>query len=223
MDARLTGIDRQLTLRYLQMHGRRLPAELLDAVAAGEEAILSAARPRLVWRLFDRLPDGSLAGTDFVPAGADVAALLGDARRVVLFAATLGAETEQLIRHAQARDMARAVVLDAAASAAIEIVCDNFCAELEARFAPQYLTERYSPGYGDMPLEQQADFCRVLDTQRRIGLTLSPGGVMLPQKSVTALVGLADTPQPRRARGCDACPARENCAFRKEGTNCGKE
>ena len=222
MEHRLRRIDRRLTLRYLQYRGGALPEDLRALLAQGEALLLTQARPRVTWRLFDREADGTLAGTDFRPEGEDVARLLRDCDQVILMAATLGAESEALLRRAQSRDMALAVILDAAGSAAIEGVCDELCEELAAQFAPRCLTDRYSPGYGDMPLRQQTEFCRVLETDRRIGVTLSPGGLMLPQKSVTALLGLADTPQPRRAAGCEDCANRDTCAFRKEGTDCGQ-
>ena len=124
--------------------------------------MLQAARPRLVWRLFPLLEDGSLAGADYRPSGEDIRAFLAECGSVVLLAATLGAEAESLIRRAGARRSADALILDAAGSAAVERVCDNFCADLAAALAPRYLTERFSPGYGDMPLSDQPLLFRVL-------------------------------------------------------------
>ncbi len=222
VEARLTGIDRSLTLHYLQYRGGELPDGLRADIARCERRLLETARPRIAWRLFERLPDGRLAGTDFRPAGRDVATLLAGCDQVILMAATLGTEAESLLRRAQVRDMAEAVILDAAGSAAIENVCDNLCADLAALLAPRYLTDRFSPGYGDMPLDQQRTLCRVLELERRIGVSLSESGLMIPQKSVTALIGVSDEPQPMRPRGCSVCENAENCVYRKEGTDCGK-
>ena len=188
----------------------------------GEALLLKTARPRVTWRLFSRLPDGTLTGTDFRPKGEDVGRLLTDCDQVILMAATLGMEAETLLRRTQAKDMAMALILDAAAGAAVENVCDNFCADLAAAFAPRFLTERFSPGYGDLPLGQQEDLFRLLDISRRIGVSLTESGLMLPQKSVTALIGVSDRPQSRRVRGCDGCALSADCAYRKDGTSCGK-
>ena len=92
-----------------------------------------------------------MAGTQFRPEGQDVPALLKDCSQVILMAVTLGSETERLLRTAQARSMGDAVILDAAAGAAVENVCDNLCRDLEAQFSPRFLTDRFSPGYGDFP------------------------------------------------------------------------
>ena len=222
MEPRLTGVNEREVLLYLGCRGGAALPELRRDITRCRELLLKTARPRLVWRQFDLLPDGTLSGTGFCPEGRDVQALLADCRRVVLMGATLGAEVEALLMRAQVQNMADAVILDCCASSAIENVCDNFCEDLQAQMAPDYLTDRFSPGYGDLPFSQQRDFCRILDLSRRIGVTLSPGGLMIPQKSVTALIGIADRPQKKRARGCADCDRFENCTYRKENRTCGQ-
>lgn len=221
MEARLTGVDRDEALRYLGYRGGALPDGAEAAVARCERLLTDTARPRAVWRLFGLLPDGTLAGTGFRPAGADIRAHLLGCDRVILLAATLGAEVEALLRRTQVTSMADAVTLDACASAAIENVCDNLCADIAAELAPLYLTDRFSPGYGDLPLSQQGELFRVLDVTRRIGVTLTDSGLMLPQKSVTAILGVSEKPVSKRRGGCAACSMQETCVYRKEGKTCG--
>lgn len=221
MEARLDSIRRAETLQYLSYHGSFLPEEIRSDLDRCERQILQTARPRLVWRLFAIQKDGALEGTDYIPGGDDIREFLHDCGSVVLLAATLGAEAESLIRRAAGRNMTDAVILDAAGSAAIEKVCDNFCEDLAKELAPRYLTDRFSPGYGDMPLSDQQALFRVLDVSRRIGVSLSSSGLMIPQKSVTALIGVSDRPQKKRGRSCSNCGMAENCPYRKEGTNCG--
>ncbi len=220
MDAKLTGIDRGQVLRYLGCRGaydEALEKELLR----WSETLRAEAEPRAVWKLFPLLPDFSLAGACFRLEGESVRALLKDCDQVILMAATLGNSVERLIRRTQAVDMAGALMLDACGSAAIENVCDNLCDDLVAGFAPRYLTDRFSPGYGDMPLSQQRELFAALDVTRRIGVTLTDSGLMLPQKSVTALIGVSDRPQTMRPRGCAACSLHDTCAYRKDGKHCG--
>lgn len=220
MNPRLTDIDPAEALRYLGCTDAP-PEALRRDLDRCRARLLDCARPRLVWRSFPRLADGRLEGTDWTPAGADIAAHLRGCPHVVVLAATLGAETETLIRRAQRRDMAQALLLDACAAAAMEQVCDNFCADLAAASAPARLTARYSPGYGDFPLSEQRHIFALLDVTRRIGVSLTEGGLMLPQKSVTALIGLGAPEGARTATSCDTCPARAHCMFRKEGRSCG--
>lgn len=222
MEARLTGIDRRVTLQYLQFRGGVVPEKISTDLDRCEQRLLAAARPRALWKLFDRLPDGRLAGTVFRPLGGDVERLLKSSTQVILMAVTLGSEVEVLLRRAQVSDMADAVILDAAGSAAVENVCDNLCADLAELLAPRYLTDRFSPGYGDLPLSQQAALCEALDVTRRLGVSLSESGLLIPQKTVTALIGVSAQPQPKRRGGCNACALAESCQYRKDGKDCGK-
>ena len=116
--------------------------------------------------------------------------------------------------------MGGAVILDACGSAWVESGCDAAEREIAARFPGQYLTDRFSPGYGDLPLALQSAVLAALDAQRRLGIQLSGSFLMPPSKSVTAVIGVSDTPQPARVRGCGYCAMREKCDYRKGGTTC---
>lgn len=221
MEPRLTAINHNEVLLYLGYHGGMDTPPMEEDIARCSRKIMETARPRIVYRQFELLPEGALKGTDFRPEGEDVRKLLRECRQVVLMAATLGAEAEQLIRRTQVTDMAGALILDCCASSAIENVCDNFCEDLQKE-VDGYLTDRFSPGYGDFPFAQQPDFCRCLDVSRRIGVSLTPEGLMIPQKSVTAIIGIADRPQEKRSRGCAYCTMFETCTYRREGKTCEK-
>ena len=52
------------------------------------------------------------------------------------------------------------------------------------------LTPRFSPGYGDLSLDLQTDLIRITEAQKHIGITLSENLIMIPTKSVTAIIGI---------------------------------
>ena len=110
--------------------------------------------------------------------------------------------------------------MDAVLSAAIEAVCDQAESELreEAQRRDMYLTDRFSPGYGDMPLAQTREICEILDASKSIGLTVSHSGIMIPRKSVTAVMGVSRTPVSRRPAGCEGCAMRKTCALSRSKT-----
>ena len=139
----------------------------------------------------------------------------------MLLCATLGAEVDRLIRVAQIRDMAKAVVLDSMASVAIEQVCQQADEIIAAQLPGCYLTFRYSPGYGDYPVELQKTFLTLLDAPRKIGLSVSDSCLLIPAKSVTAIAGISDLPIPQKKRGCAVCNLRETCQYRRNGEHCG--
>lgn len=80
---------------------------------------------------------------------------------------------------------------------------------------------RFSPGYGDLPLSLQNDLLDLLDAPRRVGLTASASHILLPRKSVTAILGVADGPIEKTIRSCLGCPAHGSCQYRKSGGHCG--
>ena len=217
MDAELLQIPLREVLHFLGWRGTPVDAPLLAQIRDLCDLAVREVRPRMAERRFPLAPDGSLAGTSMTPKGNDVRAMLAPCREAVLLAATLGAESERLLLRMQAKDAAQALVLDAVLSAAIEAVLDAREEALRRELAAQgrYLTDRFSPGYGDMPLAQTREICEVLGAQRAIGLTVSAGGVMIPRKSVTAILGISDVPVARRPAGCEGCAARETCALRK--------
>ena len=84
-------------------------------------------------------------------------------------------------------------------------------------------TWRYSPGYGDYPIECQGAFLSALNAGRLIGLTVTESNILLPRKSVTAVIGISEKEiESSEKRGCDSCKLRETCKFRKEGKGCGR-
>ena len=134
---------------------------------------------------------------------------------------TLGAAFDSLLRTAQARDMTQALYLDACGSACVEKGCDAAEREIAARHPGLYLTDRFSPGYGDLPLTVQPGLLRALNGEKRLGVCAGPSCLLNPMKSVTAVIGLSDRPQRARIRGCAFCALREGCAYRERGMTCG--
>lgn len=111
--------------------------------------------------------------------------------RAIVFAATAGMETELQRKRAAVLSPARALVLDAVGTAAIESFCDRLCALWAGESPARRLRPRFSPGYGDLPLDVQGPLLALLDAGRNAGIALTQALLMLPQKSVSAIVGAA--------------------------------
>ncbi len=205
-------------LRYLGVKGRP-PEELAAQVEQAFAKLLPHCQPRSVWRVLDK---GQLAALGLELPGQDIHQLLRDCDRVVLFALTLGMGAEERIRREGLRSPTAALILDACASAACEQACEELQTLLEGQLCADghFSTDRFSPGYGDLPLSVQKPLLELLDAQRRCGITLSETLIMSPRKSVTAIFGLADKPQGKRARGCAFCSMNQNCSYRKAGITC---
>ena len=136
--------------------------------------------------------------------------------KVVLFAATLGLEADRLIARKTAVRMSEAVIYQAAAAAIIETYCDEINEEIRLHYEKEgfFLRPRFSPGYGDVALSHQKDFCRLLIVSKKIGLTVTEGDLMVPIKSVTAVIGLSKQNSDCHKKGCEECD-KKNCEFRR--------
>lgn len=216
-------IDPAEVLRYLGGGSATPPEQLLDDIQQCAQALLAAIQPKVTWRIFS-LDGSSLAGTALTLPGDDIRRHLHNCPRCILMAATLGTEAEWIIRRAEASDLSRAILFDGCASAAIENLCDQLEAYLRSQVEQEgsYLTGRYSPGYGDLPLTLQQAFCTLLDTQRRIGLTVSASNLLLPRKSVTAILGISPVPPQPPKSGCQGCNLYDSCQIRLRGAICHK-
>ncbi|MBR3224920.1 MAG: hypothetical protein IKF78_06330 [Atopobiaceae bacterium] len=211
-----TARSREL-LRYLGHGGQDVTPELKRRMDAMCELCDEVARPACVVQAFDarQLP------LDL--PGNDIAEHLRDACEVVLFAVTLGHGVDRELRKLAATDSLGQVVFDAAATAAIEREASRVEAKvrLDAARRGLYCSWRFSPGYGDLPLSVQPAILRTLNATRRLGITLTPSYLMIPTKSVTAIVGVHPTPQPGLASSCAVCNLSEFCELRKRGATCG--
>lgn len=128
--------------------------------------------------------------------------------------ATLGIEADRTIRQAQVSAMSEAVVIDACATAYIEAVCDEAEKEINHKYGP--CNFRFSPGYGDLPISIAKGFALSAASGKKIGLCVNASNLLIPGKSVTAILGVGGRPE--RAEGkCGRCPNKERCAFCRYG------
>lgn len=205
---------KQEALRYLG-YGKNPPDEATAAlIDKGYEELSAAAVTRSCYKVTEKSAVAELL------VGNDIAEHLAKSDRVIFFAATLGSAADGVIRRAEITNMAYALVLDALASAMTEEYCDNTELEIKSAVSGNF-TWRYSPGYGDYPLSVQPALIKYLNAEKLIGLTVTESGILLPRKSVTAVIGVSDGEQDKKLRGCAVCNMRESCRFRKNGGHCG--
>jgi 5-methyltetrahydrofolate--homocysteine methyltransferase len=209
----LTEINRAEALRY--MGGSKVEMnEIMEALLNScEKDIIKAASPKYLYKKIPLENSGLLIGNT-------INEHLKDCREAVLMCATIGAGVDKLIRSASVTDMAKAVVIDAFASAAVEQVCEKTEELIKQEIPDKYFTWRFSPGYSDYPIELQEKFLSILDAPRKIGLCANESSLLTPTKSVTAIIGVSDKPIEKKRRGCAGCNLRESCQYRKTGERC---
>ena len=157
------------------------------------EAAKGAARCRAVWRYYPLKADGE--GLDLGFAKTDSRYLknhLAGCGEILLFACTAGAEMDRRIARAKLLSPARGLLMHAIGAQQVEGGCDLLCRRLAEAFPDRQLTDRFSPGYDDLPLTMQRDVMEALDCGRTVGITLTDSLLMTPSKSVTAIIGMKE-------------------------------
>lgn len=210
----LGPLNRKEAVRYLGDSRVAMNAEMEHLLDVCEEEVLKASAPKYLYKEKD-LPCPEIM------LGGDIVEHLAGCHKAILLCATLGAEVDRLLRITQVTDMSKAVVMDALASVAIEQVCAKFDEWVAEQYPDLFQTFRFSPGYWDYPIEMQKYFLSELDAPKKIGLTTNGTFLLMPTKSVTAVMGLSETEPPKRKRGCASCNLKGNCNYRLRGDHCG--
>lgn len=213
-----TKLDRREILRYMGVPANSKSLDLL--IDRAEKEVIAAARPKHVYKHIDITVDQSgnavtLAGTEI--ESRDLAGHLKGCCEGFLLACTLGVGVDMLVKRYSLTELSMLPVVQAVAAAYTEYCTDAAQQELE-EYASQhglYLRPRYSPGYGDFQLSCQRLICDVLQVSKKIGVSLTDSFLMVPFKSVTAVIGLSEDPSQCHINKCMVCTA-ENCPFRKE-------
>ena len=171
------------------------------------------------------MPKVALEGCDLILEGNSIAEHLRGACKVALMACTLGAVSEREMRKHEAISVADGVMFGACCSALVEAAA-NITEDFVVRFAQDMgmsTNWRFSPGYGDLPLNVQPVFLKALDASRRLGISVTSTNMLVPVKSVTAVLGLFEkTADGGEARvdACAICRLRDGCELRKRGVTC---
>lgn len=212
--APLPEVDLREMLRYAAC---RAPDEQVTALAASAaEEGCRVLRPALCWREVPLRVEGGTVDLGFTAFDSiKLAAALRGCDRAVIFAATVGLELDRLIARHGRLSPARGLMMQALGAERIEALCDAFCDFLAEKYAPCGLAprQRFSPGYGDLPLQNQRAFFDALQCHKEIGLYLNESLLMSPTKSVTAIVGLGREGD-CGPTGCAGCENVE-CVMRK--------
>lgn len=122
----------------------------------------------------------------------DLSINLRDCNKTILFSATVGIGIDRMITKYSKISPLKALIFQSIGAERIEALCDAFCVEIKNEYKAE-LKPRFSPGYGDLPLDIQKDIFNILGCEKNIGLYLNDSLLMSPTKSVTAFIGIKNT------------------------------
>ena len=216
----LSSINRAEVLRYLGYKGIGADETINSLIDECEAEVLKAAVPRYVYRVVDVTQGVRLEGTSVTLKGNSIKEHLKGCNKAALIAVTISDGIDRMLRVMQASDLAKAVISDSMASAAIEQVCDKVEAVIKEELPEYNQTFRFGIGYGDLPLSQQGEFLKILNAPKLIGLNIGKTDMMTPTKSVTAVIGLTTGEVSSKKKGCMSCNLKGTCRFREAGGHC---
>ena len=195
----LASVNRKEIAQYLGIRGGEPDAVTAALIEDCLSELNEKITPKHVFQIHPLTLAADKAGIDFTCFQTNSKNLyrnLEGCDEVLLFAATIGQGADFIIRRYEKTKMSLAAVCQAAAAAMIEAYCnalnDAWKREYEAK--GRFLKPRFSCGYGDFALEHHRDFVRVLEMEKRIGVHLNDALLMVPTKSVTAVIGIGDAP-----------------------------
>lgn len=211
--------------RYMGYRGAEPDENIKRMTVEVLEKLIGAIEPKNIYKLYDcqidkdtiELYDAERNGMELTVQSNNLADNLRQCEKVVLIAATLGIGADKLLNKYEVLNMARASIAQACGAACIEAYCDILQQHIGLQAADKgfFMRPRFSPGYGDLPLETQRGIFRTLECTKRIGLTLTESLLMYPTKSVTAFIGLTTNAYGCHVKKCSQC-SNIGCEFRNE-------
>ena len=212
------GVNKKEIFRYAGYSGRFDPKN--DQVEKLLSEVIDDCKDDLSYRVCYRIMDLSWEqNSPQLPFGTDsknLAKCLEGSSKVIIFAATIGLGIDRKIARYQRISPSKALLLQAYGAERVECLCDAFCKEIGAGAEKEglFCTPRFSPGYGDLPLDTQRDIFKLLECSVKIGVTLNDSLLMTPSKSVTAVFGLRNTDHAKLNK-CEMC-TKTDCLFQAE-------
>lgn len=195
-----------------------------------EAELLSAAKPRFTWRIFDIVrradytdradrADGTdcngifLEGCDFALLGKSIERHLEGCEKAAIVCVTLSADCDKFIAKMSVRGALEMLVSDALASAYVEQISENALSELLSKYPGYSATWVFGAGYGDFPLDALPKLISAADATRLIGVSTTAANTLTPSKSIVGIAGLSKEKQCDSEKSCADCDFRFKCAF----------
>lgn len=142
---------------------------------------------------------------------------LKGANSIHVFIVTVGRGIEETASRRMAGGEAlEGYIIDRIGSFAVESLAQSFEESLRRHYGSGgfSVSMRFSPGYCDWAIEEQFELAKLVDF-RKAGVTLTESCVMVPRKSITAVVGIGAKGAFRKVKSqCSLC-GKSNCGYRR--------
>lgn len=214
-------LNKKEILKYLSYKSIDIDLKTEKAINKSIKKIKKIANCKYTYNSFDfEIKDKrvKILNSNIYFESEDLAHHLKDSKKMIVFSATLGDEVDKYVKKLSLFDMSETVIFDAVATTLVEELSDEACNEIiiEVGLNKNF---RFSPGYGDLDLNEQSKILNLIDATKAIGVRLSDTNMLIPSKSITAIFGLF-AGKGKTKKSCKYCNLKENCAFLKAGKVC---
>lgn len=221
----LIKIDKNEVLRYLEYNGQNIDDNLNNIIDQCIEITKNKVNPRYLLRVYPILREKNsldeyeinLKKSNLRFKSKKLYKLLDDCEECIILSATLGLDIEREIRKYSYIELTKSIIIDACATTAIEEFCDLIedNIKLNLKQYRKYITMRYSPGYGDLSVKNNKEIIDVLNLNKELGLTINENEIMIPRKSVIAIIGVTSKLKEETKKSCNECSNYKICKYRK--------
>jgi len=113
--------------------------------------------------------------------------------KLVVYVVTIGPGVDEKVKNLTADGhIFEAYLLNGIGAGAAEMVANDLNLYINDTYGNGTAYKRFSPGYGDWPVTDQAKVFKLLNPEKNIGVKLTDSYIMLPEKSTSGIMGIVD-------------------------------
>lgn len=201
-------------LRYLGYKNNNYDEPTVQKVTALMDRLVNECNTKFIYKVVDvAVVDGVIDFGGFLVESKNLAKNLAGCKKAIVFACTIGQSADLLIRRLSVTSVADSVMINACGSSYAEEYANDCNRGLKEKYG-KGLRPRFSPGYGDFDLKHQHDIVGLLNTPKEIGVTLTDSLMLIPSKSITAVIGVGESELDCVLDGCEVCD-KKDCLYRR--------
>ena len=164
-------IDKKEVLRYLEYKNQKIDKKLNFIIDDCIKLTKSKINPRYTLGVYSILKEKindnyqiKFRDSELVIESKDLYKLLNNCNECIVLATTIGIDIEKEIKINSYSNLTKSIIIDACATTAIEEFCDKLQSNIELILNKEgkYITNRYSPGYGDLNIDFNEIFINLL-------------------------------------------------------------
>ncbi|MBE6674904.1 MAG: Vitamin B12 dependent methionine synthase activation subunit [Ruminococcaceae bacterium] len=185
-DKSCLSVNKSEVMRYLGV--KEMDDGTQQLYNQGVDDAFDAANPRAIYTKTRIIVSENTVDFGFMTVKSEkLAKNLSGCNEAYIFCATLGIGLDRHFERLNKTSPARAMVFSAIGSSLVESLCDYVNNALSEG---KDTRPRFSCGYGDFCIEHQKDILVALEAEKRLGIYLTSSYMMVPVKSVTAIIGI---------------------------------